>query len=128
MISRITGIPAPGDDELRFRELAQDTIRGFFSFSDEDAKKRGDDAFMEIADWVRAMAKERRDSLARGHDLGPDPRAGPRRRLSDDEIVMTVTGLIGAGSETTAIGGMVAAMTLLDHPDADGEAARATAR
>jgi cytochrome P450 len=38
-------------------------------------------------------------------------------RLSDDQIVMTITGLIGAGSETTAMGGMIAAMTLLDHPD-----------
>jgi cytochrome P450 len=30
---------------------------------------------------------------------------------------MTITGLIGAGSETTSIGGMIAAMTLLDHPE-----------
>ena len=50
VISRITGIPAAGDDERRFRELAQATIRGFFSFSDEATKKSGDDAFVEIAD------------------------------------------------------------------------------
>ena len=30
---------------------------------------------------------------------------------------MTITGLIGAGSETTAMGGMISAMTLLDHPE-----------
>jgi cytochrome P450 len=117
VISRITGIPAAGDDERRFRELAQATIRGFFSFSDEATKKAGDDAFAEIADWVRTMAKERRDSL--GEDMISDLiRAQDRGdRLSDDQIVMTITGLIGAGSETTAMGGMIAAMTLLDHPD-----------
>jgi cytochrome P450 len=38
-------------------------------------------------------------------------------RLTDDEIVMTISGLIAAGSETTAIGGMVAAKALLAHPD-----------
>jgi cytochrome P450 len=117
VISRITGIPAAGDDERRFRELAQATIRGFFSFSDEATKKAGDDAFAEIADWVRTMAKERRDSL--GEDMISDLiRAQDRGdRLSDDQIVMTITGLIGAGSETTAMGGMIAAMTLLDHPE-----------
>jgi cytochrome P450 len=116
VISRITGIPPAGADERRFRELAQATIRGFFSFSDESAKKRGEDAFVEIADWVRTMASERRDAL--GEDLISDLiRAQDRGdRLGDDQIVMTITGLIGAGSETTAIGGMIAAMTLLDHP------------
>ena len=117
VISRITGIPAAGDDERRFRELAQTTIRGFFSFSDEATKKAGDDAFVEIAAWVREMARERRDApredmisdLIRAQDRGD--------RLTDDQIVMTITGLIGAGSETTAMGGMIAAMTLLDHPD-----------
>jgi cytochrome P450 enzyme len=117
VISRITGIPPAGDDERRFRELAQMTIRGFFSFSDEATKKAGDDAFAEIAAWVRELAKARRDSL--GEDMVSDLiRAKDRGdRLSDDQIIMTITGLIGAGSETTSIGGMIAAMTLLDHPE-----------
>jgi cytochrome P450 len=117
VISRITGIPAAGDDERRFRELAQTTIRGFFSFSDEVTKQAGDDAFVEISTWVREMAKERRAAL--GEDMISDLiRAQDRGdRLTDDQIVMTITGLIGAGSETTAMGGMIAAMTLLDHPE-----------
>ena len=117
VISRITGIPPAGDDERRFRELAQLTIRGFFSFSDEKTKQAGDDAFQEIATWVRRLAKERRSSL--GEDMISDLiRAQDRGdRLGDDQIVMTITGLIGAGSETTAMGGMIAAMTLLDHPE-----------
>ena len=116
VISRITGIPPAGDDERRFRELAQATIRGFFSFGDEEAWKIGEAAFIEISEWVRRMAKERRASL--GEDMISDLiRAQDRGdRLSNDEIVMTITGLIGAGSETTAIGGMVSAITLLEHP------------
>jgi cytochrome P450 len=117
VISRITGIPPAGDDERRFRELAQATIRGFFSFSDEKTKQAGDDAFVEIADWVRRLAKQRRADL--GEDMISDLiRAQDRGdRLSDDQIVMTITGLIGAGSETTSLGGMISAMTLLDHPE-----------
>jgi cytochrome P450 len=115
VISRITGIP-PGDDEVRFRQIAQDTIRGLFAFSDEE-RRAGEAAFLEIADWVRAMAKQRRASL--GEDMISDlARAQDRGdRLSDDEIAMTITALLGAGSETTAVGGMVTAIALLDHPD-----------
>ena len=115
VISRITGVP-PGDDEVRFRQVAQDTIRGLFAFSDEE-RKQGERAFTEIADWVRTMAKQRRNSL--GEDMISDlVRAQDRGdRLSDDEIAMTVAALLGAGSETTAVGGMVTAITLCEQPE-----------
>ena len=116
-ISRITGVPAKSGEEVRFRELAQATIRGFFAFADPDAKKAGELAFMELAEWVRKLADERRHApredlisdLVRAKDEG--------RAMSDDEIITLVTGLIGAGSETTAIGGLVSVLTLLQHPD-----------
>jgi cytochrome P450 len=38
-------------------------------------------------------------------------------RLNDDEIVLLLTGILGAGSETTALGGLVMIDTLLKHPD-----------
>src|SRR4029077_12371878 len=104
-------------EEVRFRELAQATIRGFFSFSDETAKQRGGEAFVELADWVRETAGERRRSpredlitdLVRARDRG--------EAMSDGEIIILVAGLLGAGSETTAIGGLVAMRTLLEHED-----------
>jgi cytochrome P450 len=106
VISRIVGVPPKGGEEVRFRELAQATIRGFFAFSDPEVKKQGEAAFVELAEWVRKLADERRHSpredlisdLVRAKDEG--------RAMSDDEIVTLVTGLIGAGSETTAIGGL----------------------
>ena len=63
------------------------------------------------------MAVPTRDDAIRTLDEGRTAVDGLFDRLSDDQIVMTITGLIGAGSETTAVGGMIAAMTLLDHPD-----------
>ena len=118
VISRVTGVP-PGDDEVRFRELAQLTIRGFFSFGDAALQERGAQAFLELAEWVRKMAEERRANPREDliSDLlgARDPEDGADR-MSDDEIVILVTGLIGAGSETTAIGGMVEVMTLLEQP------------
>ena len=106
-ISRVTGIPAKGGEEVRFRELAQADHPRLLRVLDPAAKENGNAAFIELAEWVRKMADERRHSpkddlitdLVRARDRGD--------AMNDDEIVNLVTGLIGAGSETTAIGGFV---------------------
>ena len=117
VISRITGIPPAGDDERRFGQLAQAAVRGIIPLADEAAKRAADAAFEELATWVRTLSQTRRTTLE--EDMISDLiRAQDRDdRLTDDDIVMTVTGLIAAGSETTAIGGTVAAKALLAHPD-----------
>ena len=117
VISRVTGVAAPGGEEIRFRELAQSTIRGFFTFGDPEARERAVEAFAELAEWVRQVANERRrvpredmiTDLVRARDRGD--------AMRDDEIVILVASLLGAGSETTAIGGLISMMALLQRPD-----------
>jgi cytochrome P450 len=117
VISRLTGVPPAGDDEARFRELAQSIIRAFFPFTTPDAVREAEAGFSELAAWVRKMAAERR--RAPREDLISDlVRARDRdERFSDDEIVLLLIGILGAGSETTALGGLVLIDTLLKHPD-----------
>lgn len=116
VISAITGVGAPGNDERHFSRLAQEVVQGFFGFVSDEVKERAERAFLELSGWVRATIEERRrqpkDDLisdlvnARdGHD-----------QLSDDNIVAQVAALLAAGSETTATGGMIAITTLLEHP------------
>lgn len=117
VISRITGVPAAGNDEVRFRELAQHTIRGFFSFGDARLREQAELAYAELSGWVREMIAERRKQPQ--EDLISDlitARDG-RDQMSTDEVVMMITGLIGAGSETTAAGGTMSITTMLGHPD-----------
>jgi cytochrome P450 len=116
VISRVSGVP-PGADEVRFRELAQELIRGFFPFAPPDALERSEAALQEMAVWVRRMAAERRHTL--GEDLISDLIRAQERdeTLSDDEIVFLISVLIGAGSETTNLGGLVMIQTLLGHPE-----------
>jgi cytochrome P450 len=70
-----------------------------------------------MAGWVRAMAAERRRAL--GEDLISDLIRTQEHdsTLDDDEIVLLISLLIGAGSETTNLGGLVMIQTLLGHPE-----------
>lgn len=116
VISRIVGV-SPGADEVRFRELAQELIRGFFPFAPPEAAARSEVALQEMAPWLRAMVADRREQLR--EDLISDllRAQGDDARIDDDEIVMLVAILIGAGSETTNLGGLVMLQTLLEHPE-----------
>jgi cytochrome P450 len=116
VISRVTGVP-PGNDEARFRELAQGLIRGFFPFAPPEAQATAEAALREMAAWVREMAAERRRAL--GEDLISDLIRAQERdeTLTDDEIVLLISVLIGAGSETTNLGGLAMIQTLLGHPE-----------
>ena len=116
VISRIVGVQA-GADEGRFRELAQEMIRAFFPFAPPEAMTRAEAALHELAPWVRRMVVERRQSLR--EDLISDllRAQGKDDGIEDDEIVMLISLLIGAGSETTNLGGLVIIQTLLAHPE-----------
>ena len=115
VISRVTGVP-PGRDEVRFRELAQVLIRGFFPFAAPDALDESETALRELSVQVRAMAAERRRDPR--EDLISDLLRAQERDgdLTDDDVVMLISVLLGAGSETTNLGGLILIQTLLQHP------------
>lgn len=118
VISSVTGVAATGVDDARFSQLAQETIQGFFGFVSEEIQERAERSYLQLAKWVRETVRLRRE--APQDDLISDlvqAREGAYR-LSDEDIVAQVSALLAAGSETTATGGMVSIVTLLDHPDA----------
>ncbi len=117
VISRLTGIPPTDGDESRFRTLAKLVITNAVPFAPEGSAVLAEQALVELTAWVRELADERRESpqddlisdLVTTQDMGD--------QMTNDEVVMMVAGLIVAGSETTALGGMISLMTLLDHPE-----------
>jgi cytochrome P450 enzyme len=117
VISRLTGIPPAGDDEARFRQLAQSVIAGFLPFTPPDLKQLANDSFVELSGWVREMCVKRRahpeEDLVSDLLLAQDA----DERLTEDDVVMLISGIVAAGSETTALGGMAMIATLLDHPE-----------
>ena len=116
VIGRIFGVHA-GADEVRFREVAQQLIRGFFPFAPPEAVAAAEEAMQEMAPWVRSMVAARREEL--GEDLISDLLRAQEQDdfLEEDDIVLLVSILIGAGSETTNLGGLVQIRTLLEHPE-----------
>ncbi len=117
VVSRITGVPAKGNDERRFRELGRQSLSLINPFLPEDERQVALDAILELRHWVRDMAVERRrkpredliSDLASAHDLDD--------LLTIDEIVSVVTALISAGTDTTVSGGVFSLRTLLHHPE-----------
>ena len=117
VIARITGVPAEGGDDKRFRRLAQDFIAGVVQFATPEHQDRAEAALAELYPWVEKIALERR--AAPREDLISDLVQVVDRdeRLQDREIIMLVSGLLAAGSTTTAMGCIAMAATLLRHPD-----------
>lgn len=117
VIGRITGVPPKGDDELHWRQLGRDAVRGISPFLSAEERKRSEDSMAELCEYVRALAGERRkqpqedlvSDLVLTHDEND--------QMSTDEIVLMVAGLVAAGTETTTIGGTHGLRTLLAHPD-----------
>ena len=117
VISRLTYVPPAGDDEERFRELAQSIIRAFFPFATADSMQEAEAGFCARPpgcarcrpNGVARRARILISDLVRARDQGD--------HFSDDEIVLLLTGILGAGSETTAIGGLILIDTLLKHPE-----------
>ncbi len=117
VISRITGIPAKENDEVRFRNLAREVISGISPLLDPEARKIAERAIVELCEWVGELARERgahpqedliSDLLAK-HDED-DP-------ATVDEIILVIAGLVAAGSETTAVGATMGLRTLFHHPE-----------
>ncbi len=117
VISRITGVP-PGDDELRFRRIAQSVIAGFMPLTPEAIRREAERGFQELSVWVRELVAKRR--VHPEEDLVTDlvHAQDADDALCEDDIVLLLSGLIGAGSETTALGGASILRVLLDEPQA----------
>ncbi len=102
VISRLTGVP-PGDDEARFCRIAQSVIQGSRPFTPGEILLEAERDFRELAAWVREMVAKRRVEPA--EDLVTDlVRAQDADdALSEDDIVLLLAALIGAGSEATSM-------------------------
>lgn len=116
VISRITGIPAKEDDEVRFRELAREVISGISPLLDEAGRKAAENAILELSAWVRKLAEER--SARPQEDMISDllARHGDEDPATVEEIILVVSGLLAAGTETTSLGATMALRTLYRNP------------
>jgi cytochrome P450 len=115
VISRFTGVP-PGDDELRFRRIAQAFIHGALPFTSEEVQRESEAGFQELAAWVREMVAKRRAHPE--EDLVTDliQAQDADDSLSEDDIVLLLSSLLGAGSEATAMVMTSIVCLVIDEP------------
>ncbi len=117
VIGRITGVPPKGDDEVRFREMAREVISAISPLLDEEARGRAESSMLELAEYVRDLAEQRRQEPR--EDLVSDlvQTYDADDRMTNEEIVMMIAALVAAGTETTSMGGTLGIRTLLHHRD-----------
>jgi cytochrome P450 len=116
VIGRVTGVPPKGTDELRWRQLGRDAVRGVSPFLTPEERRNADESMVELCEYVRGLAELRRrdpqedliSDLVLAHDEND--------RMTNDEIVLMVSGLVAAGTETTTIGGTRGIRSFLQHP------------
>ena len=117
VIGTITGVTAPGVDETTFSELAQETIRGFFGFVSEEVKRRSEENYLQLSEWVRETIRQRRAEPQNDLISHLIQAQEGSYKLDDEGIVAQVSAMLAAGSETTSSGGVTAISTLLEHPE-----------
>lgn len=117
VIARIVGIPPFPGDEARFRALAQDMIRRFFTFAEPEIVRRGEAATEELGEWIFKLAEQRREEPS--EDMISDllRGEGEQEAMTSEEVASVVAMLVSAGSETTTLGACQMLRSLLSHPD-----------
>jgi cytochrome P450 len=117
VISRMTGIPPFENEERRFRELMHEVISGISPLLDDEAKQKAEKAIVELCDWVRELAEQRMQSPQ--EDMISDllAKVDEDDPATIDEIILVISGLVAAGSETTSTGSMLGLRTLFRNPD-----------
>lgn len=115
VVSRITGV-SPGADEERFCMIAQAVILGGLPFTSEDVQRQAEQGFKEFASIIRELVTRRR--AAPEEDLVSDLLRAESEddTCTEDDIVLLLASIIGAGSEATAQVALAIVRTLLCHP------------
>jgi cytochrome P450 len=117
VIGRVTGVPQKGSDELRWRQLGREGVRGVSPFLTPEERRVSEESMVELCEYVRDLAAARRldpredlvSDLVQTHDAND--------RMTNDEIMLMIAGLVAAGTETTTIGGTRGIRVLLQHPE-----------
>jgi cytochrome P450 len=117
-VGRMLGVPPKAADEMHFRELAVLTTAATRPFLSVKKQQRTEQAVGEMCEYILGLVSER--VAAPQADLISDlvRASGGDRPVSPEEITRVISGLVSAGTGTTAMACGRALFTLLKHPDA----------
>jgi cytochrome P450 len=102
VVGRITGVPPKGMDELRWRQLARDAVRGVNPSLSSEERKQSERSMVEFCEYIRELAVERRKNPREDMISDRVTTHGEDDTMTNDEIMVMVAGLVAAGTETTS--------------------------
>lgn len=117
VISRMMGVPALGDDEVRFRGLAKRYLGIIDPLLGEEDTRLLEVAIQELHAWLRRMVEDGRTGLGQGLIADLVAARDLDGKLNDDEIVAVISTIIAAGTDTISEGSVFGLRTLFEHPE-----------
>jgi len=115
VIGRILGVPPKSEDEARFHKLSRNMVRSVNPILTPKKRRKTERATAEVCEYLLELVEERRKSPQK--DLISDfVRVGEAQKLSTEEIVHVISGLVSAGTETITLAATRALRTLFAHP------------
>ncbi len=57
VVGRTTGVTAPGVGDAEFSQVAQEVIRGFFAFVNDEVRERADRNYELLSAWVQTLRR-----------------------------------------------------------------------
>lgn len=113
VIARIVGFSSLPGGEEQFRSIAGDLMKFIHFGGSPEELRRGERAFHSLSDWVKELVADRRRRP--GDDLVSDLLATQGDRVDEQNLVVLIVGLIGAGSETTSMGAAYSLKQILER-------------
>ena len=116
VVARLAGIPE-ADDE-RFVHLVHWLVTGSLPFAPPDLRLAAESSFVELFAWFREIIDARRKRPREDLVSALLVPANGRPCLSEDDVLLVMISIIGAGGETTASTASAMIKAVLENPAA----------
>ncbi len=114
VVARLAGIPE-ADDE-RFVRLVHSLVTGSVPFAPLDLRQESEGSFVDLFGWFREIIDARRKRPGEDFVSALLVPANGRPSLSEDDVLLVMMSIIGAGGETTASAASAMIKAVFENP------------
>ncbi len=114
VVARLAGIPEAEDE--RFARLVHSLVTGSLPFAPPDLRQEAEASFAELFAWFREIVETRHRNPGEDFVSTLLVPANGRPSLSEDDVLLVMISIIGAGGETTASAASAIIKAVFENP------------